>query len=157
MEINCVLKVSEILKVVYALSALRTYMSHTERDLPLLTRDNAHALRLLAGDAFSRIIVRLLPEATGCDMPEETVSSWRDDDTMSVTLVAHAYLGQNVVSAIRRVLEDAVAYETLHDIFIGFDSGLANSYSNRASESIANIFQLLNSGGTQTGVIVPHY
>lgn len=157
MEINCVLKTSEILKVIYALSALRTYVSYPEREIPLLSRDNSRGLRLLAGDAFSRIVVRLLPEALCCQMPSETLQNDAGDDTMSVTLNAPEAIGQNTVSAIRRVLEDAVVYETMHDIYAGTDPGLADTYGNKASACVSNISQLLRPSGLQAGLIVPFY
>lgn len=148
METTISLSTDEILREVYALSAMRAYLDSPRRVIPLLTPDNRKALRLLAGDAFAWVVASTVADVVTCDLPAETVVNDVADDIMTVVYRLGDSADGSLPSVLRRAIEVAIAMKILATVFVDDDPALANQYSNRADMSLENIRQILRSSAT---------
>lgn len=60
-----------MLKEIYALSALKGYVSLPERERALLQEDQSEGLQVLAGDAMAETVVELMPMVKEFGLPED--------------------------------------------------------------------------------------
>ncbi len=106
--LNLNISVSETLKQVYASSALRCYVNSNHNVKPaLLPPDRKPALHLLVRDAFSFVIVDMLPNVSSTSM---TIDD--KDEILSVTLDVSVKKGEGMIIA--KLVESAIAFYTLH-------------------------------------------
>ncbi len=102
--LNLNISVSETLKQVYASSALRCYVNSNHNVKPaLLTPDRKPALHLLVRDAFSFVIVDMLPNVSSTSM---TIDD--KDEILSVTLDVSVKKGEGMIIA--KLVESAIAF-----------------------------------------------
>ncbi|MBD5266731.1 MAG: hypothetical protein HDS41_00880 [Bacteroides sp.] len=116
-ETTLSLSVEAIKESVYAISAMRSYLSDTDRELPpMLTRDHSAALTPVVRDAAVYVAMRLP------DLGMDIVAA--DDELVTIT----AMLPASAVVPVRHALESAVQMRVISCCFMSCRESLAARY-----------------------------
>lgn len=135
------LSITAIERLVYALSALRSYYNRERTtQVPLLTADRREALAPLIKAAIGETALKLGGTA---DLSE------------SGDIVTVAIGGDNP-AAVRTVMEQGCALRVLQTANIGYDSRAADDYGKEAEAAIESARSAL-AGRSPGGRIVPHW
>ena len=130
--LNLNISVSETLKQVYATSALHCFMCNKETKPALLTPDRRASLHLLIRDSFRFVIVGVLPRVI-----TSSTSIDDDDEILSVSMDINA--DSCNVPTIINITETAIAYYTLHLVYVNEDLELAREYGIKAEEMMKKL------------------
>ena len=131
--LNLNISVSETLKQVYATSALHCFMCKNKGTKPaLLTPDRRASLHLLIRDSFRFVIVGVLPRVI-----TSSTSIDDDDEILSVSMDINA--DSCNVPTIINITETAIAYYTLHLVYVNEDLELAREYGIKAEEMMKKL------------------
>lgn len=131
--LNLNISVSETLKQVYATSALHCFMCKNKETKPaLLTPDRRASLHLLIRDSFRFVIVGVLPRVI-----TSSTSIDDDDEILSVSMDINA--DSCNVPTIINITETAIAYYTLHLVYVNEDLELAREYGIKAEEMMKKL------------------
>ena len=133
--LNLNISVSETLKQIYASSALHCYVNANKAVKPaMLTPDRKAALHLLVRDAFSFVIVDMLP----C-VASTSTSIDDKDEILSVNLDLKIQKGEGMLVA--KLVESAIAFYTLHLVYVGEDNSLSGEYEKRAEDCMRKLLE----------------
>lgn len=117
-ETTLSISVEAIKESVYAISAMRSYLSDTDRELPpILTRDHSAALTPVVRDAAVYVAMRLP------DLGMDIVAA--DDDLVTIT----ALLPASAAATVRQALETAVQMRVISCCFMSCRESLAARYA----------------------------
>lgn len=149
--LNLNISVSETLKQVYASSALRCYMGAEKGVKPaLLTSDRRPALHLLVRDAFSFVIVDMLPNVASMATAIDD-----NDEILSVNLDIDANKGEGF--EITHLVTSAIAFYTLYLVYIGADIAMAKEFGALAEKSVERIRCMVREAKlVNPGCVTPH-
>ncbi len=130
METTITLSTERILEQIYALSALRCYTNSQEARPHLLTRDNRKALLPIVSDAVATTAIALIGVITDIEFDAESPS-----EVELVTLTLDGSVA-DCSERVRRVIESAVTYRVLGNIYIDSNGKLAMQYDQLYRQAI---------------------
>lgn len=134
------ISIERIKEEIYALSALRTYVNHTVKILPLLHKDRETALNPVIFTSLGEVIMQLHGFVSAMNYDGDRYDN-STIVTLDVTLSADA-----TATAVCRAIESAVIHTTLAMIYEDGCLAEAQMHSQRAATSIDNVKYL----GTMT-------
>lgn len=122
MEIGISISIDDTLRRIYALSALRTYMNSEEREIPMLTPDNRLALAGLVRDAFSQLMLNLIPHVAACSIPDDET-----EDLLAFDLLLEECVPATAVPALRRAIGNVLADSAMGAALADVDNSLSRA------------------------------
>jgi hypothetical protein len=136
--VNFNFSIDEILKQIYALTAMHALTAEAE-PVAMLTDDNRDALRMVIVDNFGFMALQLGSIVADCELPDDEPEYGQIEPIMSLTLRLPDRFKDGNTSPLLRAMESALAYSTLRDVYLDSDSRLSNLYANRAAMSVDNV------------------
>ena len=126
------LSLSRILQSIYAETALHNVVCGKPTLPPALHRDHRAMLEYGVRDSFAAMCMRLLPCLVDCS-PETDTNS----DLLTLTLNDDVAAATSSVqaSALRRLMEHVVIYDTLSRCYLNYDKGVSDDYHQRATDA----------------------
>ncbi len=123
------IKRSDVMEEIYAVSALKGYVSLPERERALLQEDQSEGLDVLVADAFAETVMELMPLVGDFSLPEDTGGD------MWIELKAGCENNGPVLAAAGAVLSKSIAWMVLGAIYEASGEGAA--YETKARRGIA--------------------
>ena len=142
------LSIREIMKRVYATSALRCYVGQNRVTVPkLLTGDRENGLRIAVSDALACIVVDLMPKITSCRLSA-------DGEMAEIELSCESAMPMlPLVDA----LESAVAAHVMGVLLQDCDSNFSKTQLEIAEAKVKRVADILEQGiAARTTRIKPH-
>lgn len=135
------ISISAILREIYAISALRSHRRQTEAGMPpLLTRDNAQALRPVIADALTFIMMPVSRHIADCNLVDP-----EPPEIVTIDFRGEEFSG-SMAKLCRRSIEHAAVNRTLAMIWGDTDPVLAENFERSASKSDALLEDTLRKG-----------
>lgn len=130
------IKTERVLEEIYALSALRGYVSLPEQERALLQPDQREGLMVLVDDAFAEVVLELMPRVVDFRLAG-------DGDTMWIEIKgdAETQAGDAIGEAIVRI----TAYMALGAIYEATAEGA--QYVRRAARGLGLVREVIDSTG----------
>lgn len=128
------IKNKDVLESIYALSALQGYVELPERERALLQEDQREGLMVLVGDAFSEIVLALMPRVSDCGLPEDDESG-----DMWIELKNEGAAGEDAAVLLGGVLAKGIAAMVLSAIYEGRGGDVYELRGRRALEMVIDL------------------
>lgn len=130
---------------VCALSAMRSYVRHHRELLPVVTTDNADALRLIAGNAWCALLTRLAPRVASCTMPPDSDGSARQElDLLTLRLRTSDSFNTALQPALVKAAELFLVRTALAELFDGPDPSESERQQSLAEEAADRFLEMLD-------------
>lgn len=144
-EITLTFSISRIIESVCALSAMRSYVRHHRELLPVVTTDNADALRLIAGNAWCALLTRLAPRVAGCTMPPDPDdSALQEVDLLTLRLRTSDSFNTALQPALVKAAELFIVRAALVELFDGPDPAESERQQSLAEEAADRFVEMLD-------------
>lgn len=151
---------NEILKEIYALTALRSHIKGRKNEIPLLNDDQRPGLVEVIEGAVCNITAELLPHICGCSFPErqlEAITYSTAIDLYRLTVRLPDEFPSDFTGTLRRAINQAIVFETLAMVFGDHDNEPALLYEERSRIALDNVREIINCGNTPLMRILPHF
>lgn len=130
-RLTITVSVDAVIDRTYAMAALRSVTEDPDiRLMPLLTESERNALVLLVNDAYSQLLLRLLPYVAEATAPSDA------ERPMELTLLTGIEADGGVAIAVSRRIEHILAVMTLSLVLAVRSGALSSAYDDEAMQLI---------------------
>lgn len=130
------ISIQRALQQIYALSAMRSYINHNVKEIPLLQPDHSEALSALVVDAFCDVAVEIAPYLTSTTVPE--------DGSDIMEMIFRDDIGEGFAHPISINIENTIVEKVLYAIFADIDKQFAGENLRRSARSAQLLSSIIN-------------